>query len=170
MTDIYDEKVEEAIASKLHEHEATKLVAERKMEAARNEIAVAERAVEHWRFALEDYRQSHGLSARPSTPSPVLEAEYSLMGPTELVQHWADKHGGEVVVKELAKVAVNAGVFPSYRLGSSAIYAVVKRKKYVKVGPGHFKKPNYANEQKAPLVIPSVVSGGLPLSYPVQSS
>ncbi len=170
MTDIYDERIEEAIASRLHEHEATKLVAERKMEAVRNEIAVEERAVEHWKFALEDYRKSHGLSPQSPSPSPVLEAEYSHMGPTELVQHWADKHGGEVVVKDLAKVGVNAGVFSSYRLGSSAIYAVVKRKKYVRVGPGHFKKPNYDNEQKAPLVIPSVVSVGLPLSYSVQSS
>ena len=162
MISIYDEKVEGAITAKLHEHEATKLAAERKMEAARNEMAEAERAVEHWRFALEDYRQSHGLSASPSTPSPVLRAEYSQMGPTDLVQHWAEKHDGEVVVKELAKVGVNAGLFPNYRHASSAIYAVVKRKGYTKIGAGQFKNLNMRTPKPPPFL-------RIPLGYPVKS-
>ena len=140
MTGVYDDKVEEAITAKLREHEATKLAAERRMETARNEVAEAEQAVEHWQFALEDYRRSHGLPPQSSTPSPVLEDEYSHMGPTELVQYWADRHEGEVVVKELAKLAVRVGMSPNYRHASSNIYAVVKRKGYEKIGPGHFKK------------------------------
>ncbi|MDE2778712.1 MAG: hypothetical protein OXI91_03420 [Chloroflexota bacterium] len=155
MNSVYDDKIEEVIASKLHEHQAAKIAAERKLEAAHKEMIDAEQAVEHWMFALEDYRRSHGLPPHPPSPSPVLEAEYSHMGPTELVQHWAEKHGGEVVVKELAKVAFNAGVSSSYRLASSAIYAILKRKNYVKVAPGHFKKPDYDNDQEAPIVVPS---------------
>ena len=169
MTSVYDERIEEVIASKLHEHQAAKAAAERKLEAARKEMIDAEQAVEHWMFVLQDYRKSHGLSPHPPSPNPFMEAEYSHMGPTELVQYWAYKHGGEVIVKELAKVAVNAGVASSYRLASSAIYAVLKRKNYVKVGPGHFKKLDYDNEQGSPKVVHSLVPAGLPLSYSVQT-
>ena len=123
----------------------------------------AERAVDHWRFALEDYRKSHGLTARLPNPVPVLEAEYSHMGPTELVQFWSVKHDGEVVVKNLAKFAVYAGMSPNYRLASSSIYAVVfQRKGYDKIGPGHFKKSgnpdgHYADRTPLPIVYPSDV-------------
>ena len=140
MYDIYDEKIEKVITSRLHEYEAVKLAAERRMEAARHEITEAEEAVNHWQFVLEDYRKSHGLPSQASTPSPVLEAEYSHMGPTELVEYWANKHDGEVVVKDLAKVAVNSGVCSDRRIGASMIYAVVKRKGYTRIAPGHFKK------------------------------
>ena len=162
MSDIYDEKMEQVIASKLHEHEATRLAAERKMEAARNEMFEAEQAVDHWRFALEDYRRSHGLPPRPLNPSPILEAEYSHMGPTELVEYWANKHDGEVMVKDLTKVAVNAGVFSDRRHGSSMIYAVVRRKGYRRIGPGHFKKmPTSMHTQEG---------GGKNISLPAASS
>ena len=146
MIDMYDERVEEVILSKLHDHEAARHSAERRLEAIRNEIMEEDRAVEHWRFVLQDYRKSHGLPVRPSNPSPVLEAEFYAKGPTELVQYWADRHEGEVVVKELAKVAFNAGLFSKYRNASSSIYAVVKRKGYKRVGPGRFLQPENASE------------------------
>ena len=140
MVDIYDEKMEQVMTSKLHEHEAARLAAERKLATARNEMIEAEQATEHWRFALQDYRKSHGLPPQPPNPSPILEAEYSHMGPTELVEYWANKHDGNVVVKDLTDVAVNAGVFSDKRHGVSMIYTVVKRKGFKKVGPGHFKR------------------------------
>ena len=140
MATIYDEKVEQTIRDHLHHHETAMRGAKRRLEAAREELAEEERAVEHWKYALEDYRKSHGLPPQPPTLNPFPEPEYSYMGPTELVQHWSDNHGGEVVIKDLAKIAVKAGVFPNYRHGSSAIYAVVRRKGFEKVKPGHFKR------------------------------
>ena len=145
MLDIYDEKMEQLIASRLHAYEAARLAAERNLEAARNEMIEAEQAAEHWRFALQDYRKSHGLPPQHPNPSPSLEAEYSHMGPTELVEYWADKHDGNVVVKDLINVAVDAGVFKKRRHGSSMIYGVVKRKGYSQVAPGHFKKADERN-------------------------
>ncbi len=145
MFDIYDEKMEQLLRSKLHEHETAILTAERKMEAARNEMIEEEQAAEHWRFALQDYRKSHGLSPCPSSPSPVVEDEYSRMGPTELVEYWANKHDGEVVVKDLTNAAFAAGAFSDRRHGGSMIYAVVKRKGYKRVGRGHFKKADRCN-------------------------
>ena len=161
MFDIYDEKIEQVITSKLHEHEAATLAAKRKMEAARNEMTEAEQAVEHWRFALQDYRKSHGLPPQPPNPSPVLEAEYSHMGPTELVEYWADNHGGEVIVKDLARVAMNAGMFAQYRLASSSIYAVLKRKPFKKVSPGCFQRienTHSGNDRNIAIPLPAIVS------------
>ena len=140
MFDIYDEKIEQLFTSRLHQYEAVKQMAELRMESARIEICEAEEAIKHWRFAIEDYRKSHDLPSQPSTPNPFLEAEYSHMGPTELAEYWANKHDGEIVVKELVKVAMDAGVFSNYRHGSSMIYATAKRKGYTRIAPGHFKK------------------------------
>lgn len=140
MAAIYDEKVERVILELLHGHEAAKQAAERKLAAAQSAIAREDQAIVHLRFALEDYRKFCGLHPRSSTPSPALEAEYAHMGPTDLVQYWADNHGGEVMVKDLARVTINAGMYPNYRHASSTIYMVLKRKPFDKVGPGHFKR------------------------------
>ena len=154
MIDMYDEEIEKALLVRMHEHQAAKQVAERKLAAARNVVVEEEEAIAHWQFAVEDYRKAHGLPARSTNPSPVLEAEFAHMGPTELVQYWADKYDDEVVVKDLAKVAVNAGVFPNYRHGSSTIYAVVKRKGFEKLGPGHFKRIHTSRK----ILVPSASS------------
>ena len=140
MTGVYDENVEQAIRERLHEHEAAKQAAEQRLIVVQHTIEEADRAIAHISFSIEDYRKAHGLPPRSDKPSPVLSAEYSHLGPTDLVQYWADKHGGEVVVKELARVAKDAGMFPNYRQAASSIYAVLKRKSFEKVGAGHFKK------------------------------
>ena len=111
------------------------------MEAARLAVVENEFAIAHWRFALEDYRRANDLPTQGSYHSPVLADEYAHMGPTELVYHWAGKHNGEVVVKELAKVSMEAGTFKEHRLASSSIYAVVKRKNFTRLGPGYYKAP-----------------------------
>ena len=140
MTDIYDENVEQAIRERLHEHEAARQAAEQKLLIVQHTIEEADRAIAHISFFLDDYRKAHGLPPRSDKPSPVLAAEYSHLGPTDLVQYWADKHGGEVIVKDLARVAINAGMFAQYRHAASSIYAVLKRKPFEKVSPGYFKR------------------------------
>ena len=158
ITNTYDEKVEHVILQRLHEHESALRGAERRLELVMGELAEEVKAVEHWQFVLEDYRKLHGLSLQPVTLSPVLADEYSHMGPTELVQYWSDKHDGEVVVKDLAKVAVKAGMFPNYRHASSSIYAVVKRKGYEKIGPGYFKRTIHVNGHNPLIPAPHMVS------------
>ena len=149
MTDIHgvDVDLEEIFVDKLYEHEHALRELEVRLAAIQEEMAEERKAVEHWTFAYTDYMKSRGLSPRNLTRNTVLEPEYAHMGPTELVQYWSDKHAGEVVVKDLAKVAVNARMFPNYRYASSSIYAVVKRKGFVKVGPGHFRKTKQGNDR-----------------------
>ena len=138
---MYDEKVEQAMLERLHACEAEKQVAERKLEAARIVVMEREEATAHWRFVLEDYRRVHDLPMQGPYHSPVLAEEYAHMAPTELVYYWASKHDGEVVVKDLAKISMEAGIFKEYRFASSSIYSVAKRKHFTKLGPGHFKAP-----------------------------
>ena len=143
MTGVYDENVEQAIRERLHDYEATRQAAEQRLITVQHTIEEADRAIAHISFFLEDYRKAHGLPPRSDKPSPVLATEYSHLGPTDLVQYWADKHGGDVVVKELARVAVNAGIFDQYRNAASSIYGVLKRKPFDKVEPGHFKRQEF---------------------------
>ena len=140
MADIYDERVEGAITELIHGHQARKQAAERKMALAQSALAGADQAIGHIEFALSDYRRAHGLPARSNSPSPVLWAEYSHMGPVQLVEYWADKQRGLVVVRELARIAVGAGVYPNLRLAASAIYMVLKRKPFDRVAPGRFQR------------------------------
>ena len=162
MTGVYDENVEHAIRERLHEHEAAKQAAERRLIAAQNTIEEEDRAIANICFALEDYRKAYGLPPRSDKPSPVLGAEYSHLGPTDLVQYWAGKHGGEVIVKNLARVGIDAGMFPNLRHASSTIYAVLKRKRFEKVGPGHFKKMQTSMQPQE--------GGGKNIPLPVASS
>ena len=140
MTDTYSEKVENALLDMLYTHQAAKQAAERKLEAAKDAAEAEELAIAHCQYVVDDYRRVHGMPIQATGVSPVLANEFAHMGPSEFVMHWAAKHDGEVVVKELARVATEAGMFSSRRAASSSIYGVVRRKPFDKVGPGHFKK------------------------------
>jgi hypothetical protein len=138
--EVYDEKVEQAILARLRKHKETKLLAEMKLDTIQRELIEADEAFVHAQCFLDDYRKAHGLSPMSYATNQMIPSEFGHMGPTDLTQYWADGHDGEVVIKDIAKVAVNVGIFPNYRHASSSIYAVVKRKGFKKVGPGHFKK------------------------------
>ena len=128
------------IRGRLHEHQTLKLASERKKVAAKNTIAEEQQAIEHLQFVLADYLRSCGMPSQTDDPSPVLKAEYSHLGPTDLVEYWADAHDGKVVVKDLVREAIDAGVFTQYRIASASIYTVLRRKSFEKVGPGHFSR------------------------------
>ena len=140
MTIYFDEKVEQTLLGLLHTYETAKRDAERKLMRAREEVEEKEQSIIHARFMIDDYRKQCGLPVQPSYRSPMLTDEYANLGPTELVDSWADQHDGEVIVKELTQVGLAVGTFEKYRNGASAIYGVLKRKPYKKIAPGHFKK------------------------------
>ena len=106
---IYEEKVEAAIRERLHFHHAARQAAERRDADGEAEALEEEDAVAHLNFVLDDYRRLHGFRGRSGAVSPALAREYGHLGPAELVEYWASKHGGWVVVKELAAVAMDAG-------------------------------------------------------------
>ena len=140
MTIYFDEKVEQTLLELLYTYETAKRDAERKLIKAREEVEDKEQAMIHARFMINEYRKQCGLPVQTTHRSPMLNDEYANLGPTELVDYWADQHDGEVIIKELTHVGLAVGTFTKYRNGASAIYAVLKRKPYKKIAPGHFKK------------------------------
>ena len=139
MITVYDEEVERTIRERLYAHEAAKQSAEREVVVAREVIEEEDEAISHLWFVLADYRRMHGLRACSGAVSPVLAAEYGHLGPTELVERWADGHGGEVRVKELAGICMDAGAaFRDVWSAYASVYAVLRRKNFVKLGPGRF--------------------------------
>ena len=138
--EVYDEKVEQVILARLHKHKETKRLAEMKLDAIQREITEANEAIGHAGFFLDDYRKAHDLPPMVYVANQMIPPDFAHMGPTDLVQYWADNHGGEVIVKELARVVINAGMYTNYRHAASTIYAVLKRKSFDKVAPGHFQR------------------------------
>ena len=136
----FDEKVEQTLLELLYAHELERRDAERKLLRAREEVEEKEQAIIHARFMIDDYRKRCGLPVQIAHHNPMLNDEYANLGPTELVDCWADQHDGEVIVKELTHVGLAVGTFTKYQNGASAIYSVLKRKPFKKLSPGHFKK------------------------------
>ena len=141
--EVYDEKVEQVILARLHKHKETKRLAEMKLDAIQREITEANEAIGHAGFFLDDYRKAHDLPPMAYVANQMIPPDFARMGPTDIVQYWADNHGGQVIVKDLAHVVINAGMYPDYRHAASTIYAVLKRKPFDKVGPGHFKRQEF---------------------------
>ena len=144
---MYSSKVEEEILSMLHELEAEQVDAERRLEIARTNLLAKEQQVASVRFALERYREKYGIPVEP-IESPVREAEYAHLGPVGMVDHWANKHGGDVIVRDLVQELLRAKAYPIYRKAYSVIYpTLLKSKRYEKIGPGCFRKVEPATIQ-----------------------
>ena len=151
MAESYSAEFEAMLQKRLVEHHAARQVAESRLMVAKRDIEEAKKAISYIDYVIDDYRKAHGLPPNGVKASPVLAEELAHMGPAELVEHWANKNDGEVVVKELAKAAAEAGAFPSRRTASTAIYGVVRRKPFDKIAPGHFKrKADNHNIQRTP--------------------
>ena len=155
----FDEKVEQTFLELLYTHELERRDAERKLIRAREEVEEKEQAIIHARFMIDDYRKQCGLPVQIAHRHPMLNDEYANLGPTELVDCWADQHDGEVIVKELTHVGLAVGTFTKYQNGASAIYSVLKRKPYKKLSPGHFKK----NQTQTSMLIQNGDSENIPL-------
>ncbi len=138
--DMHSEAVIVELQALLRQQETERQAAERKMVEARDTVAANEQAIAHIQATIDMYREKHGLPIPKDEQDPVLASEYARMGPTALVKTWAGRHNGEVMVKDLTKVGLKAGVFQKYRNGSSSIYSVLKRGPYEQIKPGHFRQ------------------------------
>ena len=154
---MYEKNVEEALLAMLHKYQAAKHTAERKLAAVREEVVETEQAITHAQFMWEAYRKEYGLPTHIINHSPVMEDTYAHMGPTELVERWAGQHEGEVIIKELTRVGLSAGIFKKYNNGASSIYTVLKRKKYEQISPGRYKKVDHI----VPMSMPRFVTDPL---------
>ena len=130
---------EQNVKQRISELEVEKRDAERRLQLAHEVVKDKEQRLLHWFGALQDYRESNGLPTNGIDHSQVMADEYATLGPTEMVGHWATRHSGNVVVKEVVAAALRAGAYTKYRTAYNSIRATLKRHKgYQQIGVGHF--------------------------------
>ena len=110
----------------IHHAEREKRDAEEKLEQKRHTIAEKEQVIISLRTSLDYYRRENGLPIVVD-PSPAVEENYGHLGPTDIVAKWADKHNGEIVIKDLATELKRTHIYSVYNKAYNAIYTVLKR-------------------------------------------
>ena len=124
----------------IHNLEAEKLDAERRVQVAQDNLAEKAQQLERWYRVLKEYRELHDLPSSDNDHSPILEDEYARLGPTEIIHYWANRHEGEVILKDLVKTVLRAGVYRDYKQAYNTLTSIVRRNKgYERVAPGHFR-------------------------------
>ena len=124
----------------LEDAEKEKRSAELALERARQAIQRKEQDIAALKLALEQYRKKYGLPTNP-IPSTTAKEDYGHLGPSAAVALWADRHNGEVIIKEVVNELVSANAYSDYRMAYNGVYTVLKRgKNYQRVKPGHFRR------------------------------
>jgi hypothetical protein len=107
--------------------------AERALQAARRSRA----ALEH---ALHVYRKSYGIEESKSVDLE-LAAEFKDKSIKDMLTLWADKHGGQVVMKDITTFLTAAGFFQRKQQASGALYSTAQRSpEFERVSRGVFQR------------------------------
>ena len=123
----------------IHDAEEEKHRAERRVESAKQDVQKCVVEVQALHATLERYRRKYGIPSGSIERSLVLEAEYSTLTPWEMCSRWAQKHDGNVIMKELCRDAVAAGMYKDYQQAAGTFYSLVSRKPEVeKRARGHY--------------------------------
>ena len=138
------------MVEKTWEQETLELIAEaeqdrnkalQRVEAAQKVADTTANTVEALKTALSRYRHHYGLPPITVTAAPEVVAELSHLDPRGLVDHWADIHGGKVVMRDFCKAVVQAGQYKTERLAAGSLYSTVKRMpRYEKASRGVYQR------------------------------
>jgi hypothetical protein len=138
------------MVEKMWEQETLELIAEaeqdrnkavQRVEIARRLAETAENTVEALKVALRRYRQHYGLPPLAVPAAPGVVTQLSHLDPKGLIDHWADTHGGKVIMKELCNAVVQAGQYKDQRQAAGSLYSTVKRMpRYAWVTRGIFQR------------------------------
>lgn len=123
----------------IHDAEEEKRRAERRVESAKQDVQKCDVEVQALYATLERYRRKYGMPSGSIERSLVLEAEYSTLTPWQMYRRWAQKHDGNVIMKDLCHDAVAAGMYKDCQQAAGTFYSLVRRKPGVeKRGRGHY--------------------------------
>ena len=122
----------------IHDAEEEKRRAERRVESAKQDVQKCVVEVQALHATLERYRRKYGMPSGSIERSLVLESEYSTLTPWEMCRWWAQKHDGNVIMKELCRDAVAAGMYKDYQQAAGTFYSLVHRKQVEKRARGHY--------------------------------
>ncbi len=125
----------------IHDAETDKQRAEQRVESARHAVATKEQEIAALLLALDHYRRKHSLETPRVQHSPVIEAEYAHLTPPQILDHWAAKHDGEIIVVDLVNVVRAAGVYRNYSQAAGTLYSAIRRRPDIeKAAPGHYRQ------------------------------
>src|SRR5207249_1726927 len=91
--------------------------------------------------------QKYGLTPLETTKvDPVLAAEYHRKTAREMINLWADQHGGEIIVKDACQFLADAGLFGSANQAAGTLYPTFKRMPdFERVVRGRYRRRSRSN-------------------------
>jgi hypothetical protein len=102
--------------------------AEQRVAAAQRALAAVKAEIDALHHSLKIGRAEFGLSVdEPGKPDERLVAEYRNLSAREMLERWADAHGGQIVMRELSQFVVSAGIFRDKTQAAGALYPAVSR-------------------------------------------
>ena len=108
---------------------------------------------------LGEYRRKYEIARNSIDHNPVLESEYAHLRPSDIIQRWASKHDGHIVMRDLCRAMVAAGIYPEYQPAAATLYSVLRRMPAViKKERGQYLLPNNKNglgEDGIPMAAPN---------------
>ena len=114
--------------------------AEQDIVDAQLRLAASERNIEAIRVTLDAYRAKYKLPNEP-IPDTATQTEYAPLGPSAMVERWADSHEGDLILKVAAREMMQNGLFRNYNTAYNSLRSTVARKRHFsKVGPGVYRR------------------------------
>ena len=111
-----------------------------KVEVAKRAVELAEQRMAALKTTLGLYHQKYGIATNAIIPSKEMAAEYAGMNPQQMIEHRADMNDGTVIMNDLAKDTVAAGMFSSVVQARGTLYRRVARMSgFEKVTPGIYR-------------------------------
>ena len=112
---------------------------EARLAGLREQLEVLQDKRDSWSKVLVLYLEEHGLLLEEE-PTSVLDI-YEKLGPSEMVERWADEHDGIVVIKELVNIAVASGAYRKRQSARNSLDSTIRKKKGFRwLAPGIFER------------------------------
>jgi hypothetical protein len=115
---------------------------ESRLAAIQQQLEKCDQLIVAYRLTLEGYRAKYGLAK--SGPEPLTDhdkAVYLKLHPKDVVNRWADSHGGTVVMNELCLTMVAIHAFSDTAQAASTLYSAIRRMtEYEKVERGVYRR------------------------------
>lgn len=126
----------EAFEAEIRRHiadvEAERDEAARRVEEAKVELRSKNSLLASWNAALTDFQVKNGLLANVS---------YAQLKPRERLDHWASKHDGVVVIRDLASELVEVGAIKTYKSAYASVrWSLSGRDDYERIKQGVFRR------------------------------
>ena len=147
--------LEREIKETIKDLEANKCQVKQRIARQYQTLEEVDRTLRSWYHALADHRRRFNL---PDEPDELDGIDYAALGPTAMVFEWAENHNGDVVIKDLTRRVLDAGLYRDYRSAYNTVRAPLERlENFSYVAPGHYRmSANGSNGKGTTVEMPPV--------------